>query len=124
MEKCSAHKKCALVQKNPRKVEKYLYYPNETKSGHRFDSRHGRRAQTTLKSQNHKITLFVKLLIVSIKKCLASWQSTFFKQNFELFYRKSAHKKQKIDTFFMISSRFWVLQRHLDVRYSIGDCFR
>lgn len=54
---------------------------------------------TTLKSQNHKITLLVKLLIVSIKKCLASWQSTFFKQNFELFYRKSAHKKQKIDTF-------------------------
>ena len=31
--------------------------------------------------RNHKITLLVKLLIVSIKKCLALWQSTFFKQN-------------------------------------------
>ena len=70
MEKCSAHKKCALVQKHPRKVENYLYYPNETKSGYRFDSRRGCRAQTTLKSQNHKITLLVKLLIVSIKSAL------------------------------------------------------
>jgi hypothetical protein len=95
------------VQKHPRKVENYLYYPNETKSGYRFDSRRRCRAQTTLKSQNHKITLLVKLLIVSIKKCLALWQSTFFKHNFELFYRKSAHKKQKFDTFVQKSTVFW-----------------
>ena len=106
-EKCSAHKKCALVQNHPRKVENYLYYPNETKSGYRFDSRRRCRAQTTLKSQNHKITFLVKLLIVNIKKCLALWQSTFFKHNFELFYRKSAHKKQKFDTFVQKSTVFW-----------------